>query len=260
MSQPDAVERLSQVCEEYRPHVMWFWNAPLDEEEVRRQVRGFREAGLGAFYIHPLYGFPVDYLSDAMFRAIGWAVDEARRQGLRYWIYDEYNWPSGAAGGYVIRDHPERRSLILVRREWAAGEAQPDLPGPLVAQWNESDGRTVAYCETAQNGRCPFALWAPFCWGQEGYADLTDPQATRAFRDLTPGSATSAPGSATSAPGSATSAPKWAARLPASSPMNPPIAWPGPTAPATRHCRGGTASVRRSRRATATTSPITCAT
>ncbi len=24
---------------------------------------------------------------------------------MRFWIYDEYNWPSGAAGGYLIRDN-----------------------------------------------------------------------------------------------------------------------------------------------------------
>ena len=35
------------------------------------------------------------------------AVAEAKRLGLHFWIYDEYNWPSGIAGGKVLRDHPE---------------------------------------------------------------------------------------------------------------------------------------------------------
>ena len=68
-----------------------------------------------------MYGFPADYLSEEMFEAIGWAVDEAKKHGMRFWIYDEYNWPSGAAGGYLIRDNPDRRMLVVLRRR-ASGE------------------------------------------------------------------------------------------------------------------------------------------
>jgi len=36
-----------------------------------------------------MFGFPVDYLSDAMFEALGWAIDEAERLGMHFWVYDE---------------------------------------------------------------------------------------------------------------------------------------------------------------------------
>lgn len=170
---------------EYRPHLMWFWNAPLDENEIRRQVREFREAGVYDFYIHPMYGFPVDYLSNAMFEAIGWAVDEARQHGMRFWIYDEYNWPSGAAAGYVFRDNPERRAILLERRQWPVGEPEPDLLSPAVGGSHDGSGTVTAYYEVMQNGVCPFAQWSPFCWGQEGYTDVCDPAAVQAFIHLT---------------------------------------------------------------------------
>lgn len=181
----DFLASLAAADDRYRPHLMWFWNAPLQEAEVRRQVRGFHEAGILEFYIHPMFGFPVDYLSDAMFEALGWAIDEAERLGMRFWIYDEYNWPSGAAGSYVIRDHPERRMLILERRQWREGEAIPELPGPEVGRFSSSDGTVSAYAEVPQNGVCPFSQWSPFCWNQEGYADVSDPQTVQAFIERT---------------------------------------------------------------------------
>ena len=180
----DFVRSFSTTLPEFRPHTMWFWNAPLEEAEIHRQVHEFHIAGIHDFYIHPLFGFPVDYLSEEMMRAVGWAVDEARALGMRFWIYDEYNWPSGVAGGYVIRDHPEHRALILVRREWEPGEEPAELPGPVVALY-ERDGRTIAFCEVAQGGLCPSAQWSPFCWEQEGYADLCDAETVRAFLDRT---------------------------------------------------------------------------
>jgi hypothetical protein len=180
----DPMARVA-ASNEYRPHLMWFWNAPLEEAEIRGQIRGFHGAGILDFYIHPMFGFPVDYLSEVMFEAIGWAIDEARRLGMRFWIYDEYNWPSGAAGGYVFRDHPERRQPVLQRRQWQAGEAEPEAPGVEVTRWASEGGTVTAYYETLQNGVCPFAQWSPFCWDQEGYTDVCDAEAVGAFIELT---------------------------------------------------------------------------
>ena len=47
----DFIEQFSTPGDAYRPHIMWFWNAPLEEDEVRRQVRDFRGAGILDFYI-----------------------------------------------------------------------------------------------------------------------------------------------------------------------------------------------------------------
>jgi hypothetical protein len=179
----DFIEQFATPGDDYRPHIMWFWNAPLEEDEVRRQVRDFRDAGIFDFYIHPMYGFPVDYLSEEMFEAIGWAVDEARKHGMRFWIYDEYNWPSGAAGGYLIRDNPDRRMLVVTSDEQASEHGPQDDH----AAWQcvDESGKATVFHETPQNGVCPFAQWSPFCWGQEGYGDVSDPETVRAFIELT---------------------------------------------------------------------------
>lgn len=34
-------------------------------------------------------------------------IREAKKLGMQIWLYDEYNWPSGGAGGRVTDGHPE---------------------------------------------------------------------------------------------------------------------------------------------------------
>ncbi len=45
--------------------------------------------------------------SDAKWLAFVRAVNEAKKAGLALWLYDEKGYPSGNAGGIVLRDHPE---------------------------------------------------------------------------------------------------------------------------------------------------------
>ena len=130
-----------------------------------------------------MYGFPADYLSEEMFEAIGWAVDEAKKHGMRFWIYDEYNWPSGAAGGYLIRDNPDRRMLVVTSDDQASEHGPQD--DQAVWQCEDESGKATVFRETPQNGVAPFGQWSPFCWGQEGYGDVCDPETVRAFIELT---------------------------------------------------------------------------
>jgi len=55
----------------------------------------------------------VDYLSEVYWERIGFIVEKARELGMQAWLYDEYNWPSGAVGGRLLRDHPEYRQRYL---------------------------------------------------------------------------------------------------------------------------------------------------
>lgn len=98
----NAVGQTRDNLDAFRPVLMWFWNASLNEAEIRRQIAMFEQARIREFFIHPLYGLEVPYLSDAYFDAFGVAIDEARKRGMRVWLYDEYAWPSGTAGGSVI--------------------------------------------------------------------------------------------------------------------------------------------------------------
>lgn len=104
----------SESClDEYRPTTMWFVNDELRREEITSQLESFKEKGILNLFFNPTYGFVDDYLSEHYFDMIRYAVSEAKRLGLYFWIYDEYEFPSGIAGGFLLRDHPELRARVL---------------------------------------------------------------------------------------------------------------------------------------------------
>ena len=42
-----------------------------------------------------------EYLSDKWFECVSAAVDEAKKNGMFSWLYDEDRWPSGTCGGSI---------------------------------------------------------------------------------------------------------------------------------------------------------------
>ena len=55
-----------------------------------------------------------DYLrSEERWREFGDLLAACRKLGLRVWIYDEDGYPSGSAGGLVLKDDPEYEALAL---------------------------------------------------------------------------------------------------------------------------------------------------
>ncbi len=85
----------------YRSAPFWAWNDTLDPEELNRQIQEMAGQGIGGFFIHSREGLETEYLGERWMECVGSAVDEARRQGMEAWIYDEDKWPSGSAGGLV---------------------------------------------------------------------------------------------------------------------------------------------------------------
>lgn len=86
----------------------WFWNGPLDPETMRQQVRMMADKGVHAALPHPRFGMDRRfYLEEPFWKAMDATLDEAQKTGSSIWLYDEYNWPSGGAGGRVTDGHPE---------------------------------------------------------------------------------------------------------------------------------------------------------
>ena len=109
---------------DYGPVVMWFWNDYITKDGITFQLEKFREENITEFFIHPAVGFAVEYLSDHYMELIQFVVQEAKRLGMHYWIYDEYEYPSGTAGGILCRDYPQYRQkeLYVEDRRVAPGD------------------------------------------------------------------------------------------------------------------------------------------
>lgn len=113
----DVKKLFKNSAEGYNPAVMWFTCGPMDQKEMTYQLEGFCKQGLRDFFIHPVNGSVGDYLGEYFFRMVRHARDEAKRLGMKYWIYDEYNWSSGVAAGQVLRDAPWAHGSCLFRIE-----------------------------------------------------------------------------------------------------------------------------------------------
>lgn len=86
----------------------WFWNGPLEPATMREQVRMMADKGVYAALPHPRFGMDRrQYLEEPFWKAMDATLAEAKKTGSSIWLYDEYNWPSGGAGGRVTEGHPE---------------------------------------------------------------------------------------------------------------------------------------------------------
>lgn len=98
---------------EYRIKPFWFWNGEITEEEIDWQLREMADKGIGGVFICPRQGMTVPYLSERWFSLVRYACERAAAHGLEAWLYDEYPYPSGVAGGEVLALHPDAKQTVL---------------------------------------------------------------------------------------------------------------------------------------------------
>ncbi|MCX7018619.1 MAG: glycosyl hydrolase [Candidatus Sumerlaeota bacterium] len=142
---------------EYRGAPFWAWNGKLEPAELRRQVRIMKQMGLGGFFMHSRVGLATEYLSDEWFECVQACIDEAGKQGMMAWLYDEDRWPSGAAGG-IVTCNPKYRMRYLgldvlsktCRLKW-----DNELLGAFVAR---VDGHEAAGLKAIARGKQPLKL------------------------------------------------------------------------------------------------------
>ena len=186
----------------------WSWNGRLERDRLFHQLSIFEKMGLGGAHIHPRTGLETTYLGEEFMSLVEDLTDEAERQGLHVWLYDEDRWPSGFAGGLATAEERHRlRHLRLSRTRIAPGEARPcpshhSEPLPLsertfVAAWaltfhdsTLAGSRRVSEDTTAGRGEeLLFAyLEVPPAWtwfNNTQYVDTLSPEAMRAFIDTT---------------------------------------------------------------------------
>ncbi|MBP5308697.1 MAG: hypothetical protein J6Z34_06150, partial [Clostridia bacterium] len=89
---------------DYAPIPFWSWNNELDEKELVKQIRDMKSVGMGGFIMHARMGLTTPYLGEKWFRCVEVCLDEAKKIGMNGWIYDENGWPSGFAGGELLKE------------------------------------------------------------------------------------------------------------------------------------------------------------
>ena len=152
-----------------RPAPFWSWNDKLDESECRRQIREMTNKGWGSFFMHSRVGLVTPYLSEEWMNLIKACAEEAGKNGIYAWLYDEDKWPSGYAGGVVPVEKEEYRSryLILLKKD------QIQANDTVLKEFTLS-GATYFVCKRIDNLDNPW-------FNGYSYVDLMNPEAVKAF-------------------------------------------------------------------------------
>jgi alpha-L-fucosidase len=116
----------------YGPTVTWGWQGAVDSAVINRDLDELKALGFRMVTIEGGH-MPEPYLSEGYFKLIRYAVQEAKKRGLRVWFIDEGKYPSGFAGGLFTSKRPGLRMQALLRQ-----------PGPAVAAGAELSGKAPA--------------------------------------------------------------------------------------------------------------------
>ena len=183
----------------YRGAPFWAWNTRLEEEMIREQVHMFPDMGMGGFHSHVRIGLDTPYLSEEFFHMMDAALDEAKRCGLKHWLYDEDRWPSGAGAG-IVTQNPQFAQKELIFTADQVEEAVPFKPGMALthdvfyemARYTVEleEGLLVSYHRAAAEApadRYAYLVLADTqaWWNDQSYVDTLKPEAIQAFVHLT---------------------------------------------------------------------------
>ena len=133
---------------EFRYMPFWFWNHEMVEKEVVRQINEMHETGGGGFFIHPRHGRLTQYMGRRWLENCEAAADCAKELGMWAFLYDEDNWPSGPAGGYITGPYrPENRLKAIVLIDEDTFQAGQELSYKIDTTLIEKEGEI--YCAIA---------------------------------------------------------------------------------------------------------------
>ena len=92
---------------------LWFWNAPLSREQTLKVMKASKEAGYYGLGIVPSYGMTPEFMTPEFLAQYKAAVEIAASLGMKLYLYDEFYFPSGMAGGQLVKQFPEAVSKRL---------------------------------------------------------------------------------------------------------------------------------------------------
>ncbi|WP_328457260.1 glycosyl hydrolase [Amycolatopsis sp. NBC_00438] len=86
------------------PAIYWYWNNTITSDITDQQMAGMRAKGVYEAVIFPLGGDSMKpvFLSEDWFTLVGHVLREAQRTGMKMWLFNDNNFPSGRGANYVV--------------------------------------------------------------------------------------------------------------------------------------------------------------
>lgn len=132
-----------------RPMVYWYWTGTVTQKVVDTQMAELRDKGIYEAVLFPYGGDQMKpaYFTEAWFDIVEHVLLEAKRTGMRIWLFNDSNFPSGKAGGLIanggtvgdttVDAHPEMRLKALQRSTQV-------VTGPATVDPSMSSGLSIA--------------------------------------------------------------------------------------------------------------------
>jgi hypothetical protein len=83
------------------------WGGPLTQERITTEFDALTKEGMYVANFGPARGMTPKYLSPEHLALTKFAVDEAKKRGMKVWLADEGSYPSGFAGGKISEEYPQ---------------------------------------------------------------------------------------------------------------------------------------------------------
>ena len=188
----------------------WTLNGRLERAEALRQLDDLGAKGIHEVFLYPNFGLESPgFLSEEWFGFVAFLLRECPKRDFRIWIYDDLNWPSGAAGGRLCKQFPQYRMRTIRRREWhlAPGESwQPSAdadhvwtgvfsaghslprelpPGERFVNDTKEDCRIVSLERRLVEDHFFSAMGTADTWNEPGILDALNPAAVQAWMSFT---------------------------------------------------------------------------
>lgn len=101
------MEELENPSAIMRTAPLWVWNDTMTDSQIDHALDELKNHGFGGAIVHPRPGMVITYLSSEWFQQWGYALDAAKKRGMKLYIYDENSYPSGFGGGHVSAELPD---------------------------------------------------------------------------------------------------------------------------------------------------------
>jgi hypothetical protein len=186
----------------YKSRPLWFWNKPLSLEQTRKVLIDSKRAGYYGLGIVPSYGMTPEFMTPEYLGHYKAAVDIADSLGMKLYLYDEFYFPSGMAGGMLVKQYPEAVSKRLDMELFevkGTEKFEHKLPSGAflgaVGMENNSLQRIDLSGQTVNGqltGKLPFGDWKVMIYtlnddssSGRNHVDYLSPEAVKRFIELT---------------------------------------------------------------------------
>lgn len=118
--------------------VMLAMTTRLSKDRINSKIQALHRGGVGGVMLYARSGLEVEYMSEDWRSFCADIMEAARAEGMTVWLYDEFNWPSGACKGMVVQENPAYEAKRFVVEDGRVSvRALPEEGTELI--WNRTD-------------------------------------------------------------------------------------------------------------------------